>query len=131
MLLLTTLIATAVLATGSARARWDLAVAARQVALDLDLARARAIAENRDQRVQFTAGSGSYSLQRVVAGTATPYGAPIHLPTGVRVQSCNGRDSGLQFRPRGSASSFGTVVLENGGGTRRVVLNIAGHVRIS
>ncbi len=109
----------------------DLSAAARQVVMDLKVARMRAAAENVNQRLVFTAGAGSYQPQRKSGGVYSNIGPAVALPPGIVVEECNATGSAIGFRPRGNAATFGTVTMRNGKGeVRQVVVNIAGLVRV-
>jgi len=113
------------------RPRLDLRMAARQVVLDLRLARLRAIAENVNHRVIFLAGAANYQPQRKSGGAYADDGIPVSLPLGVLISGCTAPDNGISFKPRGNAASFGTVTLRNrDGDEQRVVVDIAGQVRV-
>ncbi|HYD47562.1 MAG TPA: GspH/FimT family protein [Terriglobales bacterium] len=116
-------------ALGPTRGRVMLWLATTQVMRDLSAARMRAIAENQDHRLVFSAASSEYVLERIDGSSADPVGEPIALPLGVSVQSCSARDGALHFRPRGNAASFGTITLASGGDTAKVIVNITGHAR--
>ncbi len=109
----------------------DLHAAARQVVMDLKVARIRAAAENVNQRLVFTAGGGSYQPQRKSGGVYSNIGPAVALPPGIVVEECNATGSAIGFRPRGNAATFGTVTMRNGkGDVRQVVVDIAGQVRV-
>lgn len=112
--------------------RLRLAAAARQVVMDLKLARARAIAGGAAQRVHFAVPGGSYQHERQRPGGAyAPTGPATALPDGVRVVDCTAAGDGIGFRPRGHAITFGTVTLRDAAGDeRRVVVDIAGRMRV-
>lgn len=112
--------------------RWRLSAAARQVVMDLKVARARAIAGGAAQRVHFAVPGGSYQHERQRPGGAyAPIGPVTALPDGVRVVDCTAAGDGIGFRPRGHAISFGTVTLRDAVGDERlVVVDIAGRMRV-
>jgi Tfp pilus assembly protein FimT len=112
--------------------RWRLGAAARQVVMDLKLARARAIASGAAQRVRFAVPGGSYQHERQRPGGGyAPYGPATALPDGVRVVDCTATGDGIGFRPRGHAITFGTVTLLGAAGDQRqVVVDIAGRMRV-
>lgn len=114
------------------RAEWRLNTAARQVALDLRAARARAVAGGTNRRVLFLQQFGTY-LRQTQDGPSTYAndGAPAQLPAGVRITGCTAVGSAVTFRPRGNAITFGTVTLGDvRGRTRAVVVNMVGRTRI-
>ena len=109
----------------------NLMMASRQVVMDLQSTRLRAVARNSDERVVFFIGGTSYRLQEHVGSTYNDQGNPITLPAGIIIQECTARGAAISFRPRGSASVFGTVTLQNARGeVRSVVVDIAGQVRV-
>ena len=112
--------------------RWRLGAAARQVVMDLKVARGRAILGGAAQRVHFAVPGGSYQLERQRPGGAyAPTGPATRLPDGVRVVDCTAAGDGIGFRPRGHAITFGTVTLRNASGDeRQVVVDIAGRLRV-
>lgn len=125
------LLAIAVLGHAAIRARMAVALAARQVATDLSLARIRAIARNRDQRLAFAIGSDRYQSQERASGGYDDVGPARTLPAGVRVADCTAADNAIGFRARGGASSFGAVTLRTASGeTRAVTVGITGRARI-
>jgi prepilin-type N-terminal cleavage/methylation domain-containing protein len=120
-----------VLSHNALRPRLNLSMAVRQVVMDLQVSRMRAVAQNANHRIVFSNGSTSYRLQRQTGGAYDDYGRPVALPPGITVLDCTARDLTINFRPRGNASSFGTVTLANmAGDVRRVVVDIAGQVRV-
>ena len=117
---------------GAMRARARLGAAARQVVMDLKLARTRAITDVASHRVRFPALSSSYQHQRQGSdGRYADEGAPVPLPEGVGIESCTAAGAAVGFQPRGHASTFGSITLrgEEGGG-RRIVVDIVGRMRI-
>lgn len=105
--------------------------AGQQVSLELQRARLRSVAENTDYRVVFTVGADRFQVQRSTGGTFVASGADLVLPAGVWTASCTAPGQTVRFRPRGNAATFGTIALRNDqGDERRVVVNIAGRVRV-
>jgi len=106
--------------------------AAQQMSIDLQRARIQAIALGSEQRLKLTIGAATYSLQRrepVDWIEATP---PLSLPAGVHITACSAPGGIFRFTPRGNAASFGAITIgDSSGGTRQVIVNIAGRVRIS
>ena len=124
------LVSSAVLEYQAVRAKLAVAMAAQQVAADLRAARVRAVAVSVPHRVTFTAGAVRYVLQRRI-GAQYVEAAPRRLPDGVRVVDCSARDGAISFTARGTASSFGTLIVANERGERRsVIVDIAGRVRV-
>jgi len=120
----------AVLEYQAVRAKLAVATAAQQVAADLRAARVRAIAASVPHRLTFPAGAMGYALQRR-AGAQFVAAAQRRLPGGVRVVDCSARDGAISFTARGTASSFGTLIVANERGERRgVIVDIAGRVRV-
>jgi prepilin-type N-terminal cleavage/methylation domain-containing protein len=125
------LVVAAVFGHAAVRARVALALAAQQVAMDLSLARIRAIARNRDQRLVFMVGTGAYRAQERTSGVYSDVGPASALPSGARISDCTGTDDAIGFRARGGASPFGSVTLRAAGGeTAAVVVGITGRARI-
>lgn len=112
--------------------RWRIAAAARQVVMDLKVARGRAIIGGAAHRLRFAVPGDSYRLERQRPGGAyAAVGPSTPLPDGVRVVDCTAAGDGIGFRPRGHAITFGTVTLRNGrGDERRVIVDIAGRMRV-
>lgn len=120
-----------VLSHNALRPRLNLSMATRQVAMDLYVTRMRAVARNATQRIVFSNGGTGYQLQRQSGTAYDDEGAPVALPPGITVLDCTARDATISFRPRGNASTFGTVTLGNTAGeVRLVVVDIAGQVRV-
>jgi type II secretion system protein H len=122
----------AALSYSEALSGWRLDSAARQIVMDLKLARARAIARGVNHRVRFVNRSSVYHHERL--GDDSTYVTEelvTVLSSGVEVVRCSARDSAITFRPGGHASTFGTVFLRNREGQqRRIVVSIAGRMRI-
>lgn len=113
------------------RPAFDLRMAARQVVLDLRVARMRAVAENVTRRVVFPTGADSYQHQRKAGGVYVDDGAAVRLPPGILISDCNATGNGIGFKPRGNAATFGTVIVRNrNGDERRVIVDIAGQARV-
>jgi type II secretory pathway pseudopilin PulG len=122
---------TAVLSHQAARPMLDLSMAARQVAMDLRLARMRAIGDGANYRLVFAAGGASYQKQRFDGTAYVDDGLPVPLPRGVVIASCSASDGTVTFRARGNAGTFGTVTIQHSNGdVRRVVVNMTGRVRL-
>ena len=95
--------------------------AARQVAVDLQLARTRAISQNIQYAVAFIPGTGAYTfgadvrdLNQLFPGTQITAVAPAN-PT---------------FNPVGTATANTTITVRNGAATRQVQINTMGRVRV-
>jgi prepilin-type N-terminal cleavage/methylation domain-containing protein len=120
-----------VLSHQAMRPALDLRIAARQVVMDLRAARMRAVAENVIHRVVFPSGAVSYQPQRKSGSGYVNDGTAVPLPRGILISECNATDHGISFKPRGNAATFGTVVIRNGNGDeRRIIVDIAGQVRV-
>ncbi len=125
-----TLVTLGVMGYAALRGRLALTSAARQVATDLALARIRAIAHNREQRLLFNPGTGQYRAQEKSGANFDDVGPARNLDR-IRVDDCTAPSNALSFRPRGGAGSFGTVVLSNAAGEiRSVTVSITGRTRI-
>ena len=114
----------------------------RQVAADLQLVRMQAIAYNRRLRVTFHAGSNTYLVEkrenrrwqehRLHSHDSTGNGTgSILLPTSVIISAANSRGDVI-FVPRGHVDGGMTLTLASPDGTfsKRIVINLAGRVRI-
>ena len=109
----------------------DLRMAARQVVLDLRVARRRAVAENVSHRVVFPIGAASYQPQRKTGSDYVDDGVAVRLPPGILISDCNATGNGISFKPRGNAATFGTVIIRNSSGAeRRIIVDIAGQARV-
>jgi hypothetical protein len=125
------LAAAGVLSHQALRPGLNLMTATRQVVMVLLATRMRAVTRNTDLRIVFSNGSTSYRLQARNGNTYDDEGAPVALAPGVTIVDCTARASAISFRPRGNAGTFGTVTLQNSrGDVRRVVVDIAGQVRV-
>ncbi len=113
------------------RPRLDLRDAARQVVMDLKVARLRAAAENVNHRIVFTNGGGTYQPQRKNGSSYTNTAPAVPLPPDIVVADCTANGNAIGFRPRGNAATFGTVTIRNRfGEARQIVVDIAGQVRV-
>lgn len=124
--------ATATLSYPTLASNWRLNTAARQVVLDLRLARSRAILDSVNHRLRFPPSAAAYQRQKEAAPQQYEDAAPpTALPPGIRIARCTGAGSSITFRPRGHAITFGTITLINRQGQQReVVVDIAGRARI-
>jgi prepilin-type N-terminal cleavage/methylation domain-containing protein len=115
---------------------------ARQVASDLQVARMKAIAQNRRFRVTFRLATGDYvvdqedgaSWRRLILHGHTTDGvdsASIPLPSGVSITDVNSGGDVI-FVPRGHVDGGISITLSSpaGAGAKRVIVNLAGRVRI-
>lgn len=130
--LIAVLTGTALLGYRQMLAGWRLNAAARQVVMDLKLARARAILDSTAHRVRFPVPGSTYQHERQQpSGTYVAVGPATNLPSDITVVGCTGAGSGISFRPRGHAAAFGTITLRNGGGDQRaIVVDIVGRTRV-
>jgi prepilin-type N-terminal cleavage/methylation domain-containing protein len=113
------------------RPRLNLGLAARQVVMDLKLARMHAVTDHVNHRIVFSSESRTYQAQRKSGQGYKDEGPPVSLPEGIVVASCTANDHSIMFVPRGNAGTFGTIAIRNTqGDERRVIVNIAGQVRI-
>lgn len=122
-------------ATGGWRAtgeRFALRQAAETVRLALERARQNAISQGSRTHAAFAEGASTFALAEGVDAAGEAIWRIEHLRDGVRVRSCSARDDTFTFEPRGHASSFGTLHLENHhGDSLRIIANLNGRVRIS
>jgi prepilin-type N-terminal cleavage/methylation domain-containing protein len=123
---------TALLGYRRALGGWRLDAAARQVVMDLKLARARALVSAATHRVRFATPGTSYQHERRRrSGAYEPIAPATELPPDVEIVSCSGAGSGISFRPQGHAVAFGTIALRNHDGAERsVVVDIVGRLRV-
>jgi len=120
-----------VLSQQAMRPRLDLAMAARQVAMDLKVARMHAVTDNTNYRVVFPDSSARYQHQRKNGNDYVDDGVTTALPRGIVIAECTASDNAISFRPRGNAATFGTVALRNANGdVRKIIVDIAGEVRV-
>ena len=131
------------LQTGPLLSRARLDRGARQVASDLQAARMKAITLNRRFRVSFRADSHDYIVDRDEEGNwrrdilaahgplTTAEDVSIVLPASVGITAVNSGGDVI-FIPRGYVDAGITITLGVSSGTerRRIVVNLAGRVRI-
>jgi type II secretion system protein H len=116
--------------------------AARQVAIDLQHVRTKAIAQNRRFRVTFRPGTNDYTVEKDEDGTWQRHALNGHgaeavedaqtgLPPGVRITAVNSGGNVI-FVPRGHVDGGITITLgsDRVEDSKRVVVNLAGRVRI-
>ena len=105
--------------------------ATRQIIMDLKLVRARAMTEGANYRLRFAEHATTYQRQRREGRRRyVDDGPAIELPSGIEVVGCTARGSAVTFRPRGHASTFGTITLASRDAVRQVVVDIAGRMRV-
>jgi prepilin-type N-terminal cleavage/methylation domain-containing protein len=97
--------------------------AARQIAIDLQQLRMKAIAQNIPY--QATISSSTYLLQKC-NGSCTSDSGNIALPTGITASA----SGAPQFLGRGTASAGVTITLSNGSTTKYVCVKTVGRVNI-
>jgi Tfp pilus assembly protein FimT len=115
---------------------------ARQVMADLQVARMRAIAQNRRFRVTFRSNRHDYVVDKDDGATWTrlvlhghtsepAVAAVIALPPSVVIAAVNSGGDVI-FVPRGHVDGGISITLGSlaGAGTRRIIVNLAGRVRI-
>jgi len=115
---------------------------ARQIATDLQVARMKAISQNRRFRVTFRPAMGDYVVDRednsswrllVLHGHTVENvtEATLSLPSGVAIASVNSGGDVI-FVPRGHVDGGISITLSSlvGAGNRKVIVNLAGRVRI-
>jgi prepilin-type N-terminal cleavage/methylation domain-containing protein len=129
--LLSILAAIGVLGHRALRPRLNLGLAARQVVMDLRMARMHAVTDHVNYRVVFLSGSRTYQAQRKSGREYGDYGLPVPLPEYTVIADCTARDHSIAFVPRGNAGTFGTITIRNTmNEVRHVTVNIAGRVRV-
>jgi len=119
-----------------------LARGARQIATDLQAAKMKAIAQNRSFRVTFRPDTRDYVVDREEDGTWQRHALDSHsaepaadalitLPPGVGISAVNSGGDVI-FVPRGYVDAGITITLgtTTGVGLKRIVVNLAGRVRI-
>ncbi len=112
--------------------RWlpefELSSAARQVATDLQLARAKAVSQDRSFQLNFSTTSSSYVLQKCAPNdpTSCTNDSGNILPTGISFSA----SGSVQFLPQGISSGATTITLSNGSAQKRVCVNLIGRVKI-
>ena len=122
--------------------RMSVSNGARQVATDLQLVRMQAVAHNRRLRVTFQTGASTYRVEKRENGRWFGHrlhthdrtragGGKIQLPASVVVATANSRGDVI-FVPRGHVDGGMTLTLtsQDGQFTKRIVINLAGRVRI-
>jgi prepilin-type N-terminal cleavage/methylation domain-containing protein len=115
---------------------------ARQVAADLQVARMKAIAQNRRFRVTFRSETRDYVMDKedgsswirlVFHGHSSEAVAEafVALPPSVAITAVNSGGDVI-FVPRGHVDGGISITLGSlsGAGTRRIIVNLAGRVRI-
>jgi type IV fimbrial biogenesis protein FimT len=116
--------------------------ATRQMVTNLQYVRMKAVSQNRRLRVTFRQVSEDYIVDKDEEGVwqrqllashsvETVADATIPLPRGVRIAAVNSGGD-IIFLPRGAVDGGISITLgtANGTDTRRVVVNLAGRVRV-
>ena len=110
------------------RAPYALRSATTTLASDMAVARMRAIAQNRRQRVQILADAGTWQLQQEVApGNFQAVGGLRMLPNDLKFA---GSDMNLIFNTRGMVNTPATLKVKGRSGTRTVLVNVLGQATI-
>lgn len=105
--------------------------AVRQIVVDLRRTRARAVDEHTSRRLVFDSAVDSYQAQRRSNHRYEDDGAAVLLPATVDLLDCTALGDAITFSSRGTASTFGTVVLRaENGREQRIVVDIAGRIRV-
>lgn len=105
---------------------------ARQVATDLQVARMKAVSQNRKFRLNFNT-STSYYFQADLnndgtIGSGENESGPFSLPEGITTTA---GALASEFQPRGTASASSEITLQNGNGeTKKVQVAVVGRVTI-
>ena len=106
-----------------ARESYQLDAAARHVAGKMQLARIKAIAGNRNCRIRLLS---DVSLIIECQDAAWLPAENFVLPRGLRMSAT----ASPEFHRHGNASPAATIVVWNSGRSKRVIVNIAGRVRL-
>src|ERR1051325_3743863 len=106
LVILGVLAAVAIPPLPAAMSGWRLSAAARQIVLDLESIRGRAIAQGVGYRLSFAPHARGYRRQRQNVSTYVDDGTPIPLPHGVEILQCSAPSAAVGFRPRGYPGSF-------------------------
>ena len=122
--------------------RTSLSNGVRQIISGFQLVRMQAIARNRRLRVTFQPGTNRYVVEKRENGRWLGHhlhshgdggndGVCIRLPSTVVISAANSRGDVI-FVPRGQVDGGMTLTLtsRDGGFSKRVVINLAGRVRI-
>ena len=129
--LLSILAGIGVLGHQALRPRLNLGLAARQVVMDLRMARMHAVTDHVNYRVVFFNGSRTYQAQRKSGHEYSNDGLPVSLPEDTVIADCTANGHSISFVPRGNAGSFGTITIRNTmNEVRHVSVNITGRVRV-
>ena len=119
--------------------RYQMERAVQHISGDMQLARMKAISENRFYRLQFSPPNDSYLLEREAVSAASRWPGvqvgltrefrqsqnPYHCP-GVQMESCSGHPV---FSPRGTAAGT-TIILKNPSGRKIISLSTQGRVKV-
>lgn len=125
--------ATAVPAFMSLLPTINLSSAARQVGIDLQSARVKAVSQSVRYRLSFVGaipGATTYVVQNDSGGAFVTQTGPFALPPGISVSALTPSSSSV-FQPRGTVNAPSTITLRNGNGqTRAVQVTLVGRVSI-
>lgn len=105
--------------------RYALWVAAYEVANELQQARIMAVAGNMSVGWRGETARGLYQL---VGPSGAPVGVEHFLPNPVRFERLP--RTAIRFHSRGTASPAGSILLAGPGGRARVVVGLAGRIRV-
>ena len=107
----------------------NLSSGARQLGIELQLARTKAVSQNTTYRIVFPAlPAATYTVERFSGGAYVTESGPLNLPPGITVTVVS---AAFNFTTRGTATSTSTITLRNiNGVTTTVTVNPVGRVRI-
>jgi hypothetical protein len=111
------------------RAPYALRSAAQTIASDVAVARMRAIAQNRRQRLAFSQGPGTWVLEQETApGTFEVAGGTRTLPAGC---AFGGTPGSPIFDTRGMLAVPATMEVSGESGTKTITINVLGEATIT
>ena len=121
------LLAAAVPSLDRLHREWTLWGAARLLERSLQWGRMHAVATNSSLALEIDPDGRSFHW--IDPGGGEPYLSTVRrLPGRIRIAGSPSRS--LRFFPRGNAAPAGTFVLQGEGGSYRVVVNLAGRIRL-
>jgi hypothetical protein len=121
------LLAAAVPSLDRLHREWTLWGAARLLERSLQWGRMHAVATNSSLALEIDPDGRSFHW--IDPGGGEPYLSTVwHLPGRIRIAGSPSRS--LRFFPRGNAAPAGTFVLQGESGSYRVVVNLAGRIRL-
>lgn len=114
-------------------AEFQIGGAAREIAIDLQRARMRAVGENAWYRVVFDSSSGSYHFESSPDGnTFTQTGSTIWLPRGISFSGDAQRPTFDRLGKLTNSNGFANVTIANTmNRTKTVQINLLGKISIS